>query len=399
MFREKRSYPPSIGKKLKSFLLTLALIGVFTLPAYSDPGFLWLEPAASMRRMGGNEAPSGGGSHGGGSGMHGGGNPGKMAAAEKQDVHGSQMPGHPGAHGIPSASTEKEKAGKGVHGKGSSMTASKNEDGKKKEEKRMAMSRPAHYTLKTGKPHGESDSPSFLLKTEATILRPDGTGELLVPAEEKGLVQIRDAALVQGVYYINVSAETIEDGTRYRLFSRDIMRNVGEKPENTYAMGEIEQKFREPYFALLDQVPVNAKNFAKIFRKYTGDDLPLKVHLDGKPVPNLEVTMTTSEGWKQTLKSDEKGEVRFTLVKEKFHDKGAIKTPSLYFVTAEMEVPPQEAGTQREILRSSLSFNVYPTPLDWETKAAGFYTVVIVSAAIGLAAAVRRKRRKRNPCA
>lgn len=404
MYKGRSGTGFSPGKRgMGSVFLVFVLLGMFSLPAQADPGFLWLEPAASMRRMGGNEAPSSSGQ----GGMHGGG-AGKMSSSgEGQGGHGAGASGSHGAGMANGQGGHPASAGGPPHGAGAGRAPSgpppaagdetQKDDGKKKEEKRVAMSRPAHYTLRTGQPLGEVSSPSFLLQAHATILRPDGTKEVLVPKEENGLVTIRDAALVQGRYLINVSAEVVEDGIRYRLFSQDIMRNVGEKPETAFRLEDAEPDFLEPRFAILDKTQDDERNFARIKRKYTGDELPLKIQLCGKPVPDLDVTMTTAEGWRQTRKTDENGDVRFTLVKEKFHDKGAIKTPSVYFVTAEIKDFSDEGQTP-EILRSAIAFNVYPTLLDWQTKAAGFYTVVIFSAAIALAAAIRRKRRRRNPC-
>lgn len=357
---------------LKTVWVSLGFFLFTVVFAQADPGFLWLEPTSAMQRMGGNEAPS------------------AAASPEKPGLPGSPHGSDPAAaSGPPHFSS---------HARGETKPDAPKNAEKKEREKRKAMSNPVHYTLRTGWPPGASSSPSFLLHAHATILRPDGTCDVLTPADENGFIRIRDAALVQGRYFTSVCAETLEHQTRYRLFSRAIMRNAGEARKTRLNLEQADPDDVAPYFALLDETPDDETNFARIKRKYTGDTLPLKAVLDGKPVPDLDVTLISAQGWRQCLKTDEKGRVVFTLIKERFHDAGAVKTPGVYFALAELgrSLPEGEENPARqEVLRTAISFSVYPTPLDWETRAAGFYTVISVMSAIGLATAIRRRKRKR----
>jgi hypothetical protein len=386
---------PRTGKPAVFFLLFLCLLLIpFSAPA--DPGFLFLTPGPEMRRSGGGDSQGGG--HGSGMGLE--------RKKGEEGKTGAEGKGHPGAGGPPAkAETHREGAGK-------------KEDGKKdtdKKEKRAAMSHPAHFSLLLGTPPEirETALPE-LLSAEAAILRPDLSGQTLQPREEGSAIRIRDAALIQGTYHLKASLKT-EDGEarRYRLFTQASMRNTGEKADPPAETGKDRPKNPLPWFSIEDLSPDPGGNFAKIHRKYTGDTLPLKIRLGDTPLPGLPVTLTTGGGWRQTRTTDEAGEVTFTLIKESFHDRGVQKQPIAFYVTAEIrsthplfqketgEEYPPEGGScgpsspeKEEILRTGLALSVHPTPLDWESRATGFYALVLVTLTVALGTALRRRRRK-----
>ncbi|MCW7754007.1 hypothetical protein OOT00_08410 [Desulfobotulus sp. H1] len=380
----RRVYRP---EKMGNYLLC-GLAGFFffcfALPTLllADPGFLWLEPGPEMQRRMGREG-TGTGMGRGGQGDKSGGAHGPAAAQPMQDADrkaegredGASRDGQEGPRQGPPP------------GAGHSSSSSG--------EKRAAMSLPVHYTLRLGWPSGDIRTDQRLLQAEAFIVRPDATEERMIPVEEgRGAVRIRDAALTQGTYHVRAFYEEEDGSTRYRLFYQVFSRNPG-YPPGPSGDGEKEAvPLPSPWFAIEDLSPDPGKNYARIHRKFTGDFLPLRVSLAGEPVADLAITLTTADGWQQTHHTDEKGEVGFHLIKERFHDEGVRKGPSFYYVTAEIREQADDSENPGEVLRTGLALMVYPTPLDWESKAAGFYVFMGVSVALGFGTAIRRWRRR-----
>ncbi|TWI74178.1 hypothetical protein LZ24_01118 [Desulfobotulus alkaliphilus] len=382
------------------FPLLLALIFFLPMASPADPGFLFLEPGPEMRRSGGGNTQGGG--HGTGMGM--------QRKKEGQEASENERQADSKKTGM---EEKEEKSAMKSKGKGHPGSAApESEKGEKKErEKRAAMSHPAHYTLLLGWPPAmKAQAPEDLLRAETAILRPDLSREILTPQKEGPAIRIRDAALIQGTYHISASLEKTDDeGRIFRLFTTASMRNTGEKTDPPEKNPETALEAHLPWFSMEDLSPDPGNNFARIHRKYTGDTLPLRIRLGGMPVPDLPVTLTTAEGWQQTLHTDEAGQVKFILIKERFHDKGVNKAPITFYARAELDSRSEKhleiiksvrpdagdnppAGT--EILRTSLALTVHPTPLDWESRAAGFYTLILTGLVIGLGTAIRRRKRR-----
>ncbi len=358
---------------LKGILCCLYIFLIAPLAA-ADPGYLWLEAGPQMRRMGGGDSEGAMQSGNTNSGM-----------AHGRPVAGPNAPPRPASHARQVS----------ADGHGASDTQSKSPP-----EKRAAMSHPAHYTLRLGWPAAASASCETLLTAEASILRPDGSAQKLIPhLETPEAVRIRDAALIQGRYVISASFDQTTGDTHYRLFTQATMRNTGEKPQRHPLPDQKDIHTRVPRFLIEDLSPDPGKNFARVHRKYTGDKLPVRLLLSEAPVANQPVTLTTASGWRQTLTTDEKGEATFALIKESFHDNEINKRPVTYFVTSEIRRPAHSRqGPRGEVLRSTLALLVYPSPLDWESRSAGLYALFLAMAAIGVVTAIRRRQRKR-PCA
>ncbi|TYT76041.1 DUF4198 domain-containing protein [Desulfobotulus mexicanus] len=390
---------PRRGTCFFPLLLTLLFFLPMTSPA--DPGFLFLEPGPEMRRSGGGNAHGGG--HGSGAGT--------QRKKEGQDT--SENETHSGSK--KTGMKEKgEKSPMESQGKGHpGSRASEPEKGEKKErEKRAAMSHPAHYTLLLGWPPAiKAEASKELLRAETAILRPDLSREILAPEKEGPAIRIRDAALIQGTYHISAALEKTDDvGRIFRLFTTASMRNTGEKTDPPEKNPEAALDVHLPWFSMEDLSPDPGKNFARVHRKYTGDTLPLRIRLGGIPVPDLPVTLTTAEGWQQTLNTDEAGLVTFVLIKERFHGKGVNKAPITFYARTELnsdyeghrqlikkaraKTGEEHPAGKSEILRTSLALPVHPTPLDWESRAAGFYTLILTGLAIGLGTAIRRRKRR-----
>ncbi|MFO7568197.1 MAG: hypothetical protein R6W75_00230 [Smithellaceae bacterium] len=363
--------------------LILFFIGLLFAPAaLADPGYLWLEPGPQMRRMGGADSE----------GAKPSGNTNAGMAHGAQSRHASEIDtAESNAHSQASPQA-----------KGSSAKSNRDKETEKKSprEKRAAMSQPAHFTMRLGQPPAASASPEALLAAEAFILRPDGSAQKLVPRlEAPDAVRIRDAALIQGRYVISAFLSRTQGDTHYRLFTQAIMRNTGEKPKGNPPSDQTDTHPQGPRFLIEDISPDPGNNYARVHRKYAGDKLPVRVLLNDAPVANQSVTLATASGWRQTLTTDEKGEVTFALIKESFHDQKINKRPVAYFVTSEIRRPTSSPkGPSEEVLRSALALAVYPSPLDWESQSAGLYALFLAMAAVGVATAIRRRRRIR-PCA
>jgi hypothetical protein len=355
---------------------------LFTRQAGADPGYLWLEPGPQMSRAGGGDT-------GGKSRAEHRNSSSSPAAASRQatghDVAGSTT------H-APEAPTERKASAQ--------ADPAKKDEKKPPREKRAAMSHPAHYTLMLGWPPGPGKSDESLLAVKAAIIRPDGSTQKLSPGlETPDVARIRDAALIQGRYLISASLRQTQGTTRYRLYTQTVMRNTGEKPKGDVLPDQTDFETDKARLVMEDLSPDPGKNFARVHRKYTGDKLPLRMHLNELPLAGQPVTLATASGWRQTLQTDEKGEVTFALIKESFHDEGTKKRPVTYFVTSEIRKPlNSQDGYREEVLRAALAIMVYPSPLDWESRSAGIYVLVLVMAAVGVATAIRRRQRRR-PCA
>jgi hypothetical protein len=358
-----------LGSALKTALL-LTCLTAHPLPSMADPGYLWLEPGPQMQRRGGGQGLGMGTDNG--------------AEASRTAVHGDRPSGHP----------------HGASGPGDGHRPRMSDPA---EEKRAAMSQPAHYTLRLGWPPAataDDDASEILRNAGAAILRPDLSDDQLTPIEEApGNIRIRDAALLQGRYYVTAAAAVREGDTFFRLYTQAQMRNTGHPLQGPPASDAPAPRI-DPLLTIEDLSPDPGDNFARIHRRYTGETLPLRIRLVGEPVKDLPVTLTTGSGWRQTLATDDKGEVCFTIIKEQFHSRKTPTAPTPFFVTVEVHRPADAAedGLRQEVLRSALALTVHPTPLEWESQAAGFYTLTTVGVAIALATALRRRRRGKFPC-
>lgn len=382
-------------KNFKNWLLAALLAGAISIIPFlanADPGYLWMEPGREMSRMregGGAQAASPRASH----------------TSDPSRTRPQETPPHGRSQADSNANSGHPSGDVQTHGKGtSSHSAEQTADGKKTGEKkqprvrRAAMSHPAHYLLKLGAPAARIDSDDALLDVRASVLTPELKVSALSPARQAGRgVSIRDEALIQGRYDLAASLVRTEDGVRYHLFTQTTMRNTGHKPKETKTSPENARAAHRAFFAIEDRRPDPGHNFARVHRTYTGDALPVRIWFDKRPLPGVSVTLETESGWRRTIVTDERGDATLPLIKEKFHTSGVDKKPLRYFIMTEIRQPTADASgdIREEVYRTSLVEQVYPSPLDWESKSAGLYLVSLTIAAVGVAAALRRRRRKR----
>jgi len=275
----------------------------------------------------------------------------------------------------------------------------------KKKKKRPAMSRPAKFLLKGGNFRADNKDlmPVYLAGSSCYLQVPDSSIHELKPRKKPYGYKLYDEALAGGFYQMFAYSDIgVRDGVRYQLFSQYRFRNYGSDQTTDSKKNNKQNIIRpgffndKPRFRLVD-IKGDYSDDRYADRKYTGENLVLQLLLDDKPIPDAIVAVTSSLGWKKTIKTDEEGKAVFALIKEKFHDNGVDKTPAPYLVTAEYTLQEngvyKEESYDREIFRAARHFSVRPTPLDWKSKQLGFLTIAGSGIAVMFAAGIRRRRR------
>jgi hypothetical protein len=133
----------------------------------------------------------------------------------------------------------------------------------------------------------------------------------------------------------------------------------------------------------------------------SGDELQVKVFLKGKTVKGAHLTLITEKNWQKKIKTDEKGEGLFTLIKETFSegkiDKSRVEK-YLLIAVHEVDGPGNHNGRAYEKQRYivTLPLRVYPSSLDWESKSTGYLVAMFGIGIISFAVAIRRKKRRKD---
>jgi len=137
------------------------------------------------------------------------------------------------------------------------------------------------------------------------------------------------------------------------------------------------------------------------YRSRTGERARLSVLFRGKPLMGKPVTMITSQGWKQTRRTNDKGEAVFTLIKEDFPKGGVDKRKSSLYIARATHVAPASdpagSGEVQEALHvATMSIRVAPSALEWESHSTAYLATLITLASAGFAIAIRRRRSKQK---
>lgn len=132
-----------------------------------------------------------------------------------------------------------------------------------------------------------------------------------------------------------------------------------------------------------------------------GDTVTFRVLAHGAPVAGAEVTMTTASGWRNTVRSDAEGRVRFTLVRDYFPDWKDFdyrhRQDFLVMTTLETD----EAGTldgvpyTRTRYQATLAGQYHPSSRDYQSYGYGLAIGLFGLSFGGLGAYVYRRRRTR----
>jgi hypothetical protein len=138
----------------------------------------------------------------------------------------------------------------------------------------------------------------------------------------------------------------------------------------------------------------------KLFtRMVSGDTLNFLVHSRGQPAAGVEVRMITQQGWEKKARTDEHGQVSFTLIRDYFPswDDFKRRTKETFVVVAEKEESEIGAfqGEKYEKVRyqATLSGKYAPSPYDYKSYAYGLGIAVFVIAFGGLGVYLYRRRR------
>lgn len=191
----------------------------------------------------------------------------------------------------------------------------------------------------------------------------------------------------------------VENGIRFHLFSQSSFLNHSDtvkkdEPEQIERAGFYEGR---PIMEIVQLVEDMQQQYAI----RSGDELQVKVFLKGKTVKGAHLTLITEKNWQKKIKTDEKGEGLFTLIKETFSegkiDKSRVEK-YLLIAVHEVDGPGNHNGRAYEKQRYivTLPLRVYPSSLDWESKSTGYLVAMFGIGIISFAVAIRRKKRRKD---
>jgi len=134
---------------------------------------------------------------------------------------------------------------------------------------------------------------------------------------------------------------------------------------------------------------------------HSGDKAVFLVRAYGKPLAGARVSLSTQQGWRKTVTSDQNGRVEFTLIRDYFPAWSDFNRSqsSVFLVWAEAETP--EAGVYNgqgystTRYQTSMTARYYPAPYDYRSQAYALAIVMFVTAFTAFAVWFYRQRRQK----
>ncbi|MFH1953213.1 MAG: hypothetical protein ABIL06_16540 [Pseudomonadota bacterium] len=153
-----------------------------------------------------------------------------------------------------------------------------------------------------------------------------------------------------------------------------------------------------------DKLPLEIliMNEAKHNRRYTGDELTVRVLYKGRPLSDAELCLITDSGWTKRIRTDANGEGKFALLTDRAvlveeHEHNAVKKYMFWAGhTDRTAVVNKEKDYEGSRYISTLVISVYPSPHIWESRKVGYLTVLATTLIVGLGVSLRRHLRRRN---
>ena len=119
-----------------------------------------------------------------------------------------------------------------------------------------------------------------------------------------------------GYYNLFYSDKMVDEGIFYNTVAKYEYRRYNHSNDAVYDEQKMsEHSIKEVPFDILR---VREKGETYYQRLYSGDKIRMKVVMDGKPIKDADVTMSTKSGWSKTAKTNKDGIAIFTLVKDYF---------------------------------------------------------------------------------
>jgi len=135
-------------------------------------------------------------------------------------------------------------------------------------------------------------------------------------------------------------------------------------------------------------------------RRYTGDELTVRVLYKGRPLSDAEISLVTDSGWTKRIKTDADGEGKVTLLTDRavlLKEHGATKRYMFRVdYTDKAAGVDKGKGYQGNRYISTLVIGVYSSPHTWESSKMGYLTVLATALIVGLGISLRRHLRRRN---
>jgi hypothetical protein len=160
----------------------------------------------------------------------------------------------------------------------------------------------------------------------------------------------------------------------------------------------------EPAIFDKDKLPLEIliMNKAKHNRRYTGDELTVRVLYKGRPLSDAELCLITDSGWTKRIKTDANGEGKFALLTDRAvlveeHEHNAVKKYMFWVGHTDKTAVVNKEKDYKEGSRyiSTLVISVYPSPHMWESSKVGYLTVLATTLIVGLGISLRRYLRRK----
>jgi len=221
--------------------------------------------------------------------------------------------------------------------------------------------------------------------------------EFLASVSDKGVLGLKTELPKVGFYETYLERRQVSDGKLLvqlpkieLLWASCVAKDVDEESVAKPIINE-----QSP----LELVRVHDKVEGCMPRLVSGDEVKFDVLSYGKPVGGVPVTLITQEGWRNTVVSDEKGHVTFTLIREYFPKWLEFKKYHIdsFLAVAEMEraetgeLDGQTYDSSRYV--ASLPGKYRPSPNDYRSYAWGLGIALFVIVFGGLSIYLYRRRR------
>jgi hypothetical protein len=256
------------------------------------------------------------------------------------------------------------------------------------------------YNLKAGGFPNRPDNAEYLKDASIWVMTPDGNTRRIEaqPMGRRGPA-VSVSGIGAGAYHVLAYADAgVKDGAHLNLYSRASFMSHGDHlpmaASPTVAEGP--GFFQGDPTLNIEQVNCNER---EMLRTSAGQKIQLRLTYKAQPLAHKEVSLATQQNWRQTKRTDDKGEVAFILIKEDFPEASERRKASKYLVIADHseevagELNGQPFTSERHIATHSLS--VYPSRWEWESRSMAYMVIITSVIVSGGAIAIRRQRRRR----
>jgi len=209
------------------------------------------------------------------------------------------------------------------------------------------------------------------------VVLPDGSIEQQKPIKEGRHLYTTFETKYGGLYTAHALYETQQDDGIERHYAKLQFHRFGR---------EVKERKNVPISTVpLEIKPITRLNMHR--RLHEGGKFTVQVLYKEKPL-NTEVSVTTQEGWRKKLYTNDLGIAEIRFIKDRVSRAKNRRMPEKYI----LRVQHTEKHPSTVTYTATYILDIYPTPREWQSKSLGYLTALAAIMATAVIVAIKRRK-------